>query len=830
MHVTDGPCGARGPSYPGLGGPPSTCIPCGSAIGATWDPDLAQRLGQIVGREALDRGCRGLLAPTVNLHRSPLAGRNFECYSEDPLLSGRLAAGYIRGVQSNGVFATVKHFVGNDAEHERQSISSVIDERSLRELYLVPFEIAVREAGVLAVMTSYNRLNGRWLTQQPELLIGVLRDEWGFNGLVMTDWFAVTDTVSSLGSGLDLEMPGPSRALGPAVVAAIDEGVVDARDLDEAVRRLLTGFDAVGALDEPPPPVDPRPPAAADRAVLREPRRAPSCCSPTTVCSRSKPGPCNGSQSSVRGPPSPASSVVALPVVIPHQVVSPLETVIDALGAGVQVTHERGCEANMSARLLGGSVLPAPGGFEAEIYGSPDLSGEVIGRQSLEELRVFVLRGAEQGFPGGEWSMRVSGTVVPQEDGAFELALAQAGRTRVLVDGEVILDGFANPPPPGGRDFFGGASKELVSEVQLKSGVPIEIVAEFHREERTLAGFRVGFRTRDADGLIERAVAAARLADLAIVVVGTNEEWETEGNDRSFFGLPGRQDELVERVAAVNERTVVVVNAGAPVDLPWTASVGAVLQTWFGGEEMAAALADVLTGRTDPGGRLPTTIPVRLEHNPSFDNFPGERGELRYGEGLFMGYRGYEHRQIAPRFAFGHGLSYSTFEFGAPTPSSATWRRGQSITVSVPVTNTGRRAGSEVVQGYVAPRSPKIARPPKELKAFAEAATGAGPDRRGRAGARRALLRVLGSRRAGLGADHPARRGRRLATLGPERAADRWLGGRARSLRPADRPVVTGHRRDRRARRRPGVRRGTGARERWHQHHRYARSRPTASS
>ena len=496
VHVTDGPCGARGPSYPGLGGPPSTCIPCGSAIGATWDPDLAQRLGQIVGREALDRGCRGLLAPTVNLHRSPLAGRNFECYSEDPLLSGRLAAGYIRGVQSNRVFATVKHFVGNDAEHERQSISSVIDERSLRELYLVPFEIAVREAGVLAVMTSYNRLNGRWLTQQPELLIGVLRDEWGFNGLVMTDWFAVTDTVSSLGSGLDLEMPGPSRALGPAVVAAIDEGVVDARDLDEAVRRLLTGFDAVGALDEPPPPVDPRPPTAADRAVLRD-----AAASAIVLLANDGVLPIEAGtvqRVAILGPRAAEPCIIGggSARVIPHQVVSPLETVIDALGAGVQVTHERGCEANMSARLLGGSVLPAPGGFEAEIYGSPDLSGEVIGRRSLEELRVFVLRGAEQGFPGGEWSMRVSGTVVPQEDGAFELALAQAGRTRVLVDGEVILDGFANPPPPGGRDFFGGASKELVSEVQLKSGVPIEIVAEFQREERTLAGFRVGFRTR----------------------------------------------------------------------------------------------------------------------------------------------------------------------------------------------------------------------------------------------------------------------------------------------------------------------------------------------
>jgi beta-glucosidase len=187
IRVTDGPAGARGPTVPGLGGDPSTCIPCGSAIGATWDPQTAEKLGALVGREAFDRGCRGLLAPTVNLHRSPLAGRNFECYSEDPLLSGRMAVGYVRGVQSSGVFATVKHFVANDAEFERHTISSVVDERALRELYLVPFEMAVREGGALAIMTAYNRLNGRWLTERPDFLLDILRQEWGFCGLVMTD-------------------------------------------------------------------------------------------------------------------------------------------------------------------------------------------------------------------------------------------------------------------------------------------------------------------------------------------------------------------------------------------------------------------------------------------------------------------------------------------------------------------------------------------------------------------------------------------------------------------------------------------------------------------
>ena len=269
VHVTDGPNGARGNALPGMGSDPSVCIPCGSALGATWNPALVEELGALVGREASDRGCRGLLAPTVNLHRSPLAGRNFECYSEDPLLSGRLAAGYVRGVQSEGVFATVKHFVGNDAEFERASISSVIDERSLRELYLVPFELAVSEGGALGIMTAYNRLNGRWLTQRAEFLLDILRDEWGFEGLVMTDWFAVTDTKASLGAGLDLEMPGPARGLGATLVGAIENGEVDEADLDAAVSRLLGGFDRIGALDGPALAPAPKAPSPDDVALLR---------------------------------------------------------------------------------------------------------------------------------------------------------------------------------------------------------------------------------------------------------------------------------------------------------------------------------------------------------------------------------------------------------------------------------------------------------------------------------------------------------------------------------------------------------------------------------
>jgi len=718
VRVTDGPNGARGNALPGMGSDPSACIPCGSALGATWNPALVETLGALVGREARDRGCRGLLAPTVNLHRSPLAGRNFECYSEDPLLSGRLAAGYVRGVQSEGVFATVKHFVGNEAEFERASISSVIDERSLRELYLVPFELAVSEGGALAIMTAYNRLNGRWLTQRGEFLLDILRGEWGFEGLVMTDWFAVTDAKISLGAGLDLEMPGPPRGLGATVVDAVKKGDVDEADLDAAVSRLLGGFDRIGALDGPAAAPDPKAPTPGDVALLRR-----AAAEATVLLSND--GVLPLAPSAVRIALLGAAALTPTIMgggsaqVTPHHVESVVDALAGALGPDRALVYERGCEPALSPAVVGRTVLRAPYGFVAEAYDGLALEGPVTETQKLNELRMMKI-GLSFEASRGDWSMRVSGTVVPEETGIFQLALAQAGLARLLVNDEVVLDGFTNRPPPGGSDFFGQASQDLVADVHFERGVPVDMVVEYAFSDTSLAGFRVGFRTPDGDALMERAVAAATEADVAVICVGTSAETETEGRDRTTLALPGRQAELVRRVAAVNSRTIVVVNAAAPVDMGWAGEVAAVLQCWFGGQEMAGGLADVLVGTAEPGGRLPTTLPMRLEHAPSHANFPGENGELRYGEGLFMGYRGYEHNAVVPRFAFGHGLSYTSFELGEPTLSAATHRSGGTVTVTVPVTNIGNRAGSEVVQCYVAPATARLARPPKELKAFAK--------------------------------------------------------------------------------------------------------------
>jgi beta-glucosidase len=659
----------------------------------------------------------------VNLHRSPLAGRNFECFSEDPWLAGKLAAGYVRGVQSAGVFATVKHFVGNDAEFERGTINSVIDERSLRELYLLPFELAVKEGGALAIMSAYNRVNGAWVTEQPRLLVDILRDEWGFAGLVMTDWNAVVDTATSLQAGLDLEMPGPGRSFGPALADAIEKGLVKETDLDAAMRRLLGGFDRIGALDAPEPPVDPRPTTDGDRALIRAAAAdasvllwnngilplAPSVRRVAVVGSHAVSPTVNGGGSAG---------------VVLHPMVSPLDALSAALGDDVEVVYRRGAEVTEASEPLGGPLLAAPTGFDIELFTSPGLTGDLAEQRHLDELRLAVLIMAfEENAPVTKaHSARAQGTVVPTQSGTFQLGLSQTGGyARVYLDGTLLLDGMNDPPPSGGRDFFGFASQDLLADVHLERDVPVQVVVEFERTDATvLLGFREGARIADAESLLDDAADAASDADVVVLHIGTTEEWETEGRDQPTFGLPGRQEELAARVIAANPRTVVVLNAASAVDLSSVDEAAALVQCWFGGQEMGNAIADVLTGRSEPGGRLPVTIGKRLGHYPSHGNFPGENGEIRYGEGLAMGYRGFDLHETEPRFPFGHGLGYTSFEFGEPQLSSGVFEPGTPLTISVPVTNTGDRAGAEVVQCYVAPGPSRLTRPPRELKAFAK--------------------------------------------------------------------------------------------------------------
>ncbi|MEY2448486.1 MAG: beta-glucosidase [Acidimicrobiaceae bacterium] len=398
--------------------------------------------------------------------------------------------------------------------------------------------------------------------------------------------------------------------------------------------------------------------------------------------------------------------------VTPAYRVTPLDALRDRLGDGVAVRYEPGVGIDRTVPTLAVEL-------HAEYFAGLDVDGATDAMLHVDhpKTEIFYL-GAPPGVPE-PFSLRATGVFTPPVTGRFVFSLVQAGRVRLSVGGSVLIDGMADPMPRDRNSYFGFGSEERVAEVELVGGRPLDVLLEYTSEGvNGVYAVKVGCRAQVAADAIERAVAAAAEAEVAMVIAGTTPEWESEGFDRRTLALPGQQEELIERVAAANPNTIVVVNTGAPVTMPWADAVSAIVQLWFGGQEMANALADVVTGAVDPGGRLPTSMPLQLEHNPTYGNFPGEFDEVRYGEGLLVGYRWYEARRLPVRFPFGHGLSYTSFGIGEPQLSSAPFRADSSLDVTVSVTNTGDRAGSEVVQCYVAPPRSKVVRPPKELKAF----------------------------------------------------------------------------------------------------------------
>lgn len=722
LKLTDGPNGARGLSVPGAG-LRAACFPCGTALAATWSPELVGRVARALGEEARSKGAHVLLAPTVNLHRHPLAGRNFEAYSEDPLLSARMASAFVAGVQSTGVAACVKHFACNDSEFERHTISSEVGERALRELYLRPFEAAVREAGAWSLMGAYNRLNGTYACEHPRLLTEILREEWGFDGVVVSDWYATQSTTASAAAGLDLEMPGPPRQFGEKLLAAVRAGELPAGTLDAMVRRLLVLRERTGAFsrDDPQREID-RPEhrllareAAAEAIVLLKNQGA----LPLDASRLRK--------LAVIGP-NAASSVLqggGSAQVTPHYAVTALDGIRARCGSEVEVRFERGCTRHRSTPVIDHELL-APRDDETrdrirvELFAGGELRGEPLHAATLARAQLTWFGAPATGVPAELFSARCLATLAPPETGDYTFSLTSVGRSRLLVDGGVVVDAWE--ASTGGESFFGLGSPEVKGQVHLEAGRRYELCIEYAKSQPklALAGVTAGCVLPEPADLMERAVACAAAADAAVVVVGLDSEWESEGRDREDLALPGRQRELVERVAAANPHTAVVLNAGSPLEMPWLAEVPAVLQLWYPGQELGHALADVLFGDVDASGRLPASLPARLEDTPAFLHYPGENDRVRYGEDVFVGYRWYDTRDVAPLFPFGHGLSYTRFRYGELRADARSYGVGDPIEVSIDVTNTGDRPGREVVQLYLRDVASSLARPAKELCGFAK--------------------------------------------------------------------------------------------------------------
>jgi len=717
IKMTDGPCGARGAQREG--GTTSACFPCGTALAATWNPELVERVGAALGEEVLTKRAHLLLAPTVNIHRSPLAGRNFECYSEDPHLTARIAIGYIRGVQSRGVGACIKHFVCNDSEFERMSISSEVGERALREIYLAPFEAAIKEARPWSVMAAYNRLNGTYASEHPRLLTEILRGEWGFDGFLVSDWYGTRSTAESVEAGLDLEMPGPPRYRGEKLLDAVKAGAVAESSLDAAVRRLLEATVRAGVFEHPEETVE----ESIDRPEHRQLAREAAGEAIVLLKNQSDLLPLDRGRIrklAVIGPSADAAHVLGggSTGVTPHYTVTPLEGIRAACGDGVAVRYERGCTNHRILPCLDGKLAPA--GFEAEYFDNLELVGDPVLTKRSRRIDFTWFGRIESGIDSEIVAVRFTGRFTPSESGVYRFGLTSAGRSRLLVDGAEVVDNWTQQTP--GESFFGAGSVEVTAQLEMQAGEEQEIQIDFCRTNPAVAGVKAGALLPVPGDLMERAVTAAEEADAAVVVVGLDDQWETEGRDRVDMELPGRQAEMIERVAGANRNTVVVVNAGSPVTMDWVDRVPAVLDVWLPGQELGNALADVLFGDVNPSGKLPTTFPKRIEDNPAYLNYPGENGEVLYGEGIFVGYRYYDRKRIEPRFPFGHGLSYTRFDYGELRLDRERIGAEGALEVAVEVTNAGKRAGSEVVQLYLCDVECSLARPDQELEAFEKVA------------------------------------------------------------------------------------------------------------
>ncbi len=722
--VSDGPSGVRGETWDERD--PSLNLPSATALAASWDVDIARRYGAAAAVEARRKGVDVVLGPTINLHRSPLGGRHFEAFSEDPILTADLAAAYVSGVQDNGVGATPKHYIANDSESERFTVDVQVDERPLRELYLLAFEKAITDAHAWLVMSSYNAINGVTATEN-DLLETPLNSEWGFDGVVISDWTAVR-SVDSAAASQDLVMPGPDGPWGAALVAAVRGGDIAESVIDRKVERILLLAARVGALEgvgseQAPVLVEDGialvREASAEGTVLLS-NRGELPWAPASISSMAVIGH-NASAARTQGGGSAT--------VLPEATVSPLDGIRSAF-ADTKVSYSVGAVVQEGVMPLAIDQMVNPA------TGEPGLHVRFLDADGVE-LAVEDRRATELVWFGGDAPilassrLELSTNFVPSATGTVRFGFASVGAAKIFVDGELVLDEVLEAESDDlGAAFLSPPS--VAAPVDVIEGNPVSVRVEFDLNDRVgpLASamactFGLEVDTSNPDGLIAEAVEAARAAEVAVVVVGTNSKVESEGFDRSSLALPGRQDDLVRAVAAANPRTVVIVNAGAPVLLPWRDEVAAVVMGYFGGQEAGDALADVISGVVEPGGRLTTTWPAEETDVPVLDVTPKD-GVLRYDEGIHIGYRAWLKAGVTPAYEFGHGLGYTTWSLDRVTLDATSVSEGGSVTLEATITNTGDRAGKEVVQVYASRKDSTIDRPERWLVGFAVARAGAG--------------------------------------------------------------------------------------------------------
>jgi beta-glucosidase len=712
LKMADGPIGVRN-----FG--PATAFAGGVALTATWNPALAELVGVELGRDCRAKGVHFLLAPGVNIYRAPMNGRNFEYFGEDPFLASRMAVSYIKGVQSQGVSATIKHFLGNNSEFDRHNTDSIIDERTLREIYLPAFEAAVKEAHVGAIMNSYNLTNGLHMSQNKYLLTEVLKKEWGFDGLIMSDWSGTYDGVEAANAGQDLEMPSGLHMNQQTLKPAIEQGKVSVATIDDKVRRILRTALRFGWLDRDQTALSiPRYNLQGRQVALNSAREGI-----TLLKNDGGLLPLNKSKLKsilIVGPGAfpPVHVGGGSADVQPFAAISYLEGLANYAGKDpgnpFLVYYDRGLLTYSdlaNATNFSTSQTNGQPGLKAEYFNNPDLKGTPLITRT--EQQVDFGTAARLLFPEQTLSSRWTGYYTPRDSGFYEVFVQThrevGGSYRIYVDDKLVLDNWTTLTAL--TDY---------RTLRLEPGPHKIVLEQTGRGIRRAARLRMGV-VRKGQFVSANVRKLAASSEVVVVAAGFDSESEAESADRTFR-LPLGQDELIQEMVAANKNTIVVMTSGGSVDMnAWLDRVPGLVQAWYPGQEGGTALAEILFGDVNPSGRLPVTFERRWEDNPVHDSYYPEAGTKRvvYKEGVFVGYRGYEHNRRKPLFPFGFGLSYTTFTYTnlsiKPVSNSES---GPRYEVSFDVKNTGTREGADVAQVYVGATQTKVPRPPKELKGF----------------------------------------------------------------------------------------------------------------
>ncbi len=701
LKMTDGPLGVRWGK--------STAFPAGIAMASTWDTSIINKLGSAIGREVKGKGRDVILGPCVNIARIPMGGRNFESFGEDPFLASRMAVSYIEGVQKENVAATVKHFAANNQEYERMFVNVKVNERALNEIYLPAFKAAVKEANVLCVMSAYNKVDGAYCSENDYLLKIKLKDDWKFDGLVISDWGAVHSTIPTAQGGLDLEMPTGKYLNNATLSDAVKNGTVSEKTINDKVRSILRIIIKLGLIDHPrkenPALINSKEnqqialQTAREGIVLLKNADSILPLNKNKLKSIAVIGP-NAAIARTGGGSSRVTPVFS---------VSPLDALKQKLGTKVKINYAPGISLDGDASAIESSFLFQPGdkenGLKGEYFNNKNLKGD----PSFTRIDKQIDFDWGNGSPGkrldkDNFSVRWTGYIKPVKSGDYMLDVLSDDGTRLFVNDKLVID-----------DWKDHGAETHSCKINFEAGKKYKIKLEYY-ENAGGALVKLSWRFPGED-LIKNAVEAAVKSDVAIIFAGTSDQYESEGKDRDNLILPNNQDKLINAVAEVNKNVIVVLTTGSPVLMnKWINNVNGIIETWFGGEEIGNAVTDVLLGNYNPSGKLPITFLKRWEDCSAYNTYKKQDSVSKYSDGIFVGYRHFDEDNIEPLFPFGYGLSYTKFAYSNLKIRDV--QNDKLYNVSFELKNTGKVPGTEIAQVYISSVNSKIKRAPKELKAF----------------------------------------------------------------------------------------------------------------